>query len=164
MKNVDDYEEIRRAYFIEKQSIRAIHRDLGYSRETIRKAIVNPAPQPYHLSSPRAAPVLVPYQQRITELLDESDRQRRKQRYTAHKIYELLYAEGYRGSEGSIHNYVSQERKQRKHRQTYLPLEFDPGKDAQVDWGEAEVEMGGERIMVQFFVIPWGAHCALELL
>jgi transposase len=85
--------------------------------------------------------------------LDESDRQRRKQRYTAHKIYELLYAEGYRGSEGSIHNYVSQERKRRKHRQTYLPLEFDPGQDAQVDWGEAEVEMAGKRIMVQFFVM-----------
>ena len=94
-----------------------------------------------------------PYQQRITELLDESDRQRRKQRYTAHKIYELLYGEGYRGSEGSIHNYISQERKRRKHRQSYLPLEFDPGQDAQVDWGEAEIEMAGERIKVQFFVM-----------
>lgn len=153
MKKVDDYEEIRRAYFIERQSIRAIHRQLGYSRETIRKAIINPAPPPYHLAEPRAAPVLGPYQQRITELLDESDRQRRKQRYTAHKIYELLYAEGYRGSEGSIHNCVSQQRQDRKQRQTYLPLEFDPGQDAQVDWGEAEVELAGERVMVQFFVL-----------
>lgn len=153
MKNVDDYETIRRAYFREKQSIRAIHRDLGYSRETIRKAIVHPAPQPYQLNQPRPAPVLGPYKERINELLDESDRQRRKQRYTAHRIYELLSKEGYQGSEGSVHNYVSQKRRQRKQRDTYLPLEFDPGEDGQVDWGEAEVEIGGKREIAQIFIL-----------
>jgi len=153
MKNVDDFEEIRRAYFIEKQSIRAIHRQLGYSRETIRKAIVNPAPQPYQLSQPRPAPVLGPYQQRITELLDESDRQRRKQRYTAHKIYEILRQEGYEGSEGAVHNYVSRKRKVRKHRQAFLPLEFEPGENGQVDWAEAEVEIAGQRRVVQLFIL-----------
>ena len=39
MKQVEDYEAIRRAYFIDHKSIRAIHRELGYDRETIRKAI-----------------------------------------------------------------------------------------------------------------------------
>lgn len=58
MKTVDDYETIRRAYFVEKQSIRAIHRQLGYDRDTIRKAITSPAPQRYQLKKPRAAPVL----------------------------------------------------------------------------------------------------------
>ncbi len=57
MRTVDDYEGIRRAYFVDKQSIRAIHRMLGYDRETIRKAIVDAAPMPYTLSQPRAAPV-----------------------------------------------------------------------------------------------------------
>jgi transposase len=153
MKQVEDYETIRRAYFVEKKSIRAIHRELGYDRDTIRKAIVNPLPKPYSLSQPREAPVLGPYKQRITELLDESDRQRRKQRYTAHRIFELLKAEGYTGSEGAVQNYVGQQRRHRKKRTAYLPLEFEPGQNGQVDWGEAEAEIGGERVMVQLFIM-----------
>jgi transposase len=153
MKTVEDYEAIRRAYFVEGQSIRAIHRQLGYDRETIRKAIVNPKPEPYKLRQPRAAPVLGPYQERIKELLDESDEQPRKQRYTARKIYQLIQAEGYQGSEGGVHNYVSQQRKGRKRKPAYLPLEFDEGQDAQVDWGEATVVYCGEKIRVQFFVM-----------
>ena len=72
MKKVEDSESIRRAYFIEKMSIRAIHRLLGYDRDTIRKAITHPAPQPYKLEKPRAAPMLRPYKQKIEELLAES--------------------------------------------------------------------------------------------
>ncbi len=153
MKTVDDYEKIRRAYFIEGLSIRAIHRQLKYDRETIRKAIVNPTPQPYQLSKPRPAPVLGPYKERIQELLEESDKQPRKQRYTARKIYQIIREEGYQGSEGGVHNYVSQQRKSRKRRKAYLPLEFDAGQDAQVDWGEAVVIMAGERTKVQFFTL-----------
>ena len=153
MKKVDDYEEIRRAYNLEHKSIRAIHRQMGYDRETIRKAIVNPAPDPYRLKKAREARVIGPYQQRITELLDQSEKQRRKQRYTAHRIYEILQGEGYLGSEGAIHNHVCQQRKKRKHREAYIPLEFDPGSDAQVDWGEAEVEIAGKMVMVQLFIM-----------
>jgi transposase len=32
-------------------------------------------------------------------------------------------------------------------------LEFDPGTDAQVDWGEAVVIMQGQRVTVQLFVL-----------
>jgi ActR/RegA family two-component response regulator len=60
MKKVEDFEAIRRAYFVDKLSIREINRRLGYHRRTIRKAIANPAPQPYTLKKPRDAPVTVP--------------------------------------------------------------------------------------------------------
>lgn len=105
MKQVEDYEDIRRANFIQHLSIRQINRQLGYSRKTIRKAIARPAPQPYMLKKPRDAPVLGPYKQRITELLDKSDQQRHKQRYTGHRIYEILKGEAYPGSEGAVLNY-----------------------------------------------------------
>lgn len=153
MKKVEQYEEIRRAYFIEKMSIRAINRRYRYDRDTIRKAITEAAPQPYQMEEAREAPVLGAYKEQIAELLKESELQRRKQRYTGHRIYELLVEKGYAGSEGSVHNYVSQQRKGQKHRKSFLPLEFDPGKDAQVDWGEAEVELNGERIMIQLFIL-----------
>jgi transposase len=153
MKKVEDYEAIRRAYFVDKLSIREINRRFGHHRDTIRKAIANPAPQPYTLKKPRDAPVIGPYKQRIAELIEKSKQQPRKQRYTAQRIYEILVGEGYQGSAGSVLNYVSQQRQRGKRRDTYLPLEFDPGQDAQVDWGEAEVELAGKRITVQVFVM-----------
>ncbi len=153
MKKVEDYEAIRRAYFVEKLSIRAIHRELGYDRETIRKAIVQASPVPYTLKKERKAPVIGPYKQRIAELLKESKKQKRKQRYTAHRIFEILREAGYAGSEGAVQNYVSRERRKDEYKQKYIPLEFDPGQDAQVDWGEAEVIMAGERVKVQLFVL-----------
>jgi len=153
MRTVEDYEAIRRAYFVDKLSIRAIHRMLGYDRETIRKAIVQAAPVPYTLARPRAAPVIGPYKQRIAELLTESKKQKRKQRYTAHRIFEILRKEGYTGSEGAVHNYVSRERRKDEYKEKYIPLEFDPGQDAQVDWGEAEVILAGERVTVQLFIL-----------
>ena len=143
MRTVEDYEAIRRAYFVDKLSIRVIHRMLGYDRETIRKAIVQAAPVPYTLARPRAAPVTGPYKQRIAELLAESKKQKRKQRYTAHRIFEILCSEGYTGSEGAVHNFVSRERRKDEYKEKYIPLEFDPGQDAQVDWGEAEVILAG---------------------
>jgi transposase len=153
MRTVEDYEAIRRAYFVDKLSIRAIQRMLGYDRETIRKAIVQAAPEPYRLARPRAAPVIGPYKQRIGELLVESKKQKRKQRYTAHRIFEILRSEGYTGSEGAVHNYVSRERRKEAYKEKYIPLEFDPGQDGQVDWGEAEVILAGERVTVQLFIL-----------
>ena len=153
MKQVDVYEEIRRAYFIDEMSIRAINRRYGYDRDTIRKAIVDAEPQPYRMEKERAAPVIGPYKEMIDGLLKESEKQRRKQRYTAHKIYELVVEKGYKGSESGVHCYISRQRKGQKEKQAYLPLEFDPGRDAQVDWGVAEVELNGERKLVQIFVM-----------
>jgi len=153
MKTVDDYESIRKAYYLEGLSIREISKRLHHSRRLIRKAIDHAQPEGYRLKESRSAPVLAPYKPKIETLLLESDQAPRKQRYTGHKIYQLLQAEGYQGCEGSVHNYVSQQRKVKKHPQAFLPLEFDAGQDAQVDWGEVVVEIGGERRKVQIFVM-----------
>lgn len=153
MRTVEEYETIRRAYFLEGKSIREISRQLKHGRTLVRKAIMHAEPPGYRLSKHRPAPVLGPYQKRIEALLNESDQMPRKQRYTANKIYQIIRAEGYAGSAGSVHNYVSRQRKKRKRKQLYLPLEFDMGQDAQVDWGVGIVEMAGERVKVQLFVM-----------
>jgi transposase len=153
MKTVDDYEEIRKAYYVERLSIRAISRQLGHSRKVIRKALDHAEPKGYQRKKPHTAPKIAPYQSRIEELIKESEQMPRKQRYTGHKIYQLLQMEGYRGSESNLHRYVSLQRRVRKQRPAYLPLEFDSGQDAQVDWGEAQAEINGVRQTVQMFVM-----------
>jgi transposase len=153
MIGVEEREQIRRAYFNENKSIRQIARELGHSRPTVRKAIQTAEPAAYTQKVPRAAPVLGPYKTLIDEFLAESEQMPKKQRYTSRKIYELIQAEGYGGSESTVRAYVAKQRKEKKRPQVYIPLEFDPGADAQVDWGEAVVEMRGERVTVQIFLM-----------
>ena len=44
MLTVDHYELIRRKYFVDGMSHRAIARELGHSRKTIIKALAHPIP------------------------------------------------------------------------------------------------------------------------
>jgi len=62
---------------------------------------------------------LGPYQERINELLDESEILPRKQRYTVKKIFQIIRKEGYQGCEGGVHNYVCRRRKKRQEQQAF---------------------------------------------
>ena len=90
MLTVHHYEQIRRAYYVDKKSIRQIGREYGYGYWTVRKALDQSEPQPYQLSQAKAAPVLGPYKAQIEALLLENDRLPRKQRYTSGKIYRAI--------------------------------------------------------------------------
>ena len=153
MIKVDEKERIRRAHYVERKSIRQIAQELGHSRKTVRKALASAEPERYKLKQARRAPVLGPYKARIDALLAENETLPPKQRYTWRKIYEAIYADGYRGSGSNLRTYIGQRRREKRRPAVYLPLEFDPGTDAQVDWGEAQVIMNGVQITVQLFVM-----------
>jgi len=153
MRTVEDFLKIREAYFKEKKSIRAISRKYGYGRNLVRKAIVEPAPLPYKKRETGTGKVLGPYEDRIKALLLESEELPQKQRFTANNIYKQIQKEGYQGSAGGVHNYISRYRKETRIKQAYLPLAFEPGEDAQVDWGEAVVVIQGKHQKVQFFTM-----------
>jgi transposase len=99
MIQVEDREQIRRAYYVEGKSIRQIAQELGHARPTVRQAIASAEPSLYTREVARPAPVLGPYRASLDRLLEENQHLPRKQRYTSHKMYEAIYAEGYRGSE-----------------------------------------------------------------
>ncbi len=148
MIKVDERERIRRAYYIEKKSIRQIAREMHHSRATVRKAIASAEPETYTPTEPRKAPMLGPYMTQIDKLLEENERLPRKQRRTGRQIFK---AKGYTGSASGVRGYIADKRRETKKRKVYMPLEFDPGEDAQVDWGEAEVILNDERVTVQLF-------------
>jgi len=153
MIKVEDIEKIRRAYFREGLSIREIGRTLHHSRRVIRRAIASADPGQYRRVQVRPTPVLGPWKAPIDALWDASQQMPRKQRYTARKIYQELQKQGYAGSEITVSRYVGQKRRASEAPQVFLPLEFDPGEDAQVDWGEAVVELAGVRVVVQLFIL-----------
>jgi len=153
MITMEEREAIRRAYYLEGKSKRQIAREHNHSRKTVDKAVDNQPPQPYRLTKAKPSPVFGPYRARADELLAENAHLPRKQQYTAHKIYELLQAEGYQGSEVRVRLHVTQWNKAHHTPALFLPLEFEPGQDAQVDWGEAIATIGGVRQTVQVFVM-----------
>lgn len=150
---VEDREQIRRAYFIEHQSIREIARQMHHSPKTICKALETAEQAEYTLSQPRTAPVLGKYKELIDQLLEENKRLPRKQRYTLHKIFKQAQAAGYEGCASGVRLYVAQKKGKKGRTDVYLPLEFDPGSDAQVDWGEAVADIAGQRETVQMFLM-----------
>lgn len=153
MISVQRRERIRRAYYVEGKSMRQIASELRHSYWTVRDAIESAAAKRYTLQGPKAAPKLGPYQQRLDELLLTSEQMPRKQRYTGRKLYELLKAEGYQGSASNLRRYIGERRRELNRPQVYLPLSFEPGVDAQVDWGEATVRLQGELVEVELFVM-----------
>lgn len=124
---MDKIEQIRRAYYLEGQSMRQIEREQHHSYHTIKKALASAEAGSYTLKEPREAPVLGAYKARIKELLEQNEQLPRKQRLTGHRIFELVRAEGYQGSESGVLVYVWQLRQAKRSVKVYLPLEFEPG-------------------------------------
>ena len=150
MIQVDEKENIRRLYFIKRRSIRWIARELQHSRKTIRKAVNDASVPQYHLTSSKSCPVMGPYLPTIENWLLEDKARPKNQRHTARRIYVRLVKEyGFTGSERTVREHVS------KLRQDFsdiaIPLEFDPGADAQGDWGEALVYIAGKQVTAQVF-------------
>ena len=148
MIQVDEKETIRRLYFIQRHSIREVAKELRHSRRTVKKAITDASVPEYHLTVPRISPVMDPFKAIIERWLEEDKSQPKKQRHTAHRIYTRLVGEqDFTGSERTVRQYVS--RLKPNFQGMFIPLEFDPGADAQCDWGEAFVYMGDELVPVQ---------------
>ena len=56
MLQVEAYEQIRRAYYVDGKSMRQIARELNHSRKTVKKAIARAEPEGYQLKEPREGP------------------------------------------------------------------------------------------------------------
>jgi transposase len=151
MLTVKQWEQIRRAYYVEHKSMREIARETGHARRTISRMLDLEAPPTYQRHQPKRAHKLGPYKKRIQELLAQNQTLPRKQRWTAPMIFREIEQDGFQGAESTVRHYVGQVRKLLRQPPVYLPLEFDPGTDAQVDWGEGDVIMNGEQSTVQLF-------------
>lgn len=152
MYGVVDREYIRKQHFREGWSIRKIARQLGMCRKTVRRLLEDSQVPTYTLKGPRPRPVTGPYQEVIRTWLTEDLQAPRKQRHTARRVYDRLVAErGFGGSESIIRKVVAELKREIAPKKGFLPLEADPGEQAQVDWGEAMVRLGGEATRVHLF-------------
>ncbi len=151
MLGMDRVYVIRHKWHHEGLSIRQIARDLGVSRNTVRKYVGDDG-EPRRRASPRPRPVLDDVRERIEEILQEwQTRTTGKQRITGTLVHRQLVGEGYRVGSTTVRAYLAEKRRQRQ--EVYLPLIWRPGEAAQVDFFDVTVEVGGERRKAWLFVV-----------
>ena len=151
MYRVDVYLRVRRAVMVEGMSVREASRIFGLHRDTVRKMLAYSVPPGYRRQSPPRRPKLEPYTGVIDRILDDDHRVPRKQRHTAKRIFERLRDEyGYDGGYTIVKDYVRENRRQT--REMFVPLSHPPG-DAQCDFGEALVIIGGVQQKAHCFVL-----------
>lgn len=148
--SLDDWTSIRWLHFREEKSARWISKEFGISRKTIAKYLADPNAPKYSLTVPRPKPVTGPWYEQVEKILEEDKTAPRKQRHTAKRIYERLVECGYDGCARSIRLMVA-EIKNKPASKACVPLLFQPGKDAQVDFGESYAKLGGEQVKLHGF-------------
>jgi transposase len=99
MYGVEIYYKVRRAHFVEGESIHELARMFGIHRKTVRKMLSHSVPPGYQRQQPPARPKLDPFTGIIDQILEEDRNRPRKQRHTAKRIYERLREEhGFTGT------------------------------------------------------------------
>jgi transposase len=153
---VELFEQIRRDRDGEGLSIRALAERHGVHRRAVRRALASPLPPARKSPEGRRAPALGAYRALIDEWL-ESDREApRKQRHSAHRVWRRLVDEhGARVSERQVRRYVRERRLVLGGLvdEAFVPLVHDPGVEAEVDWGQADVVLDGVQRTVFLFLM-----------
>lgn len=136
---------------VERQgvSIREIQRETGLHFKTIKKILAHPAPLPFDCPE-RPKPKIGRYLERISSILDADKDVPKKQRHTAKRIFERIQEEGYTGGYTAVKDVVRDLK--RTSQEVFVPLMHRPG-EAQMDFGQALVKMGGVLRKVMFFAM-----------
>src|SRR5205807_5620112 len=152
MRKVELYERIRRDHAERGWSVRRLAREHRVHRREVRQALASAQPPaPATLMRPR--PVLGPLTPVIEAILEQDRQAPRKQRHTAHRIWERLVSEhGAEIAEPTVRRYVG-----RRKRELYgvgevmVPQVHEPGVEAEVDLGGSWVDLPWGRRKVDFF-------------
>ncbi len=112
-------------------SIRKIARITGLHRKTVKRHLESASLPEYHKKK-RKGTILDPYQPMIDAYLEEDN-------YQASWIFDKLTRMGYTGSYTTVKKAV-REIKGEKTRIAYIRFETEPAFQAQVDWGDFQIE------------------------
>ena len=153
---VELFEQIRRDRDREGLSIRALAERHGVHRRAVRQALGSPLPPAKRSPTSRPAPKLGRYRALIDAWLEADLDAPRKQRHTAKRIHRRLVDEhGAEVAETTVRDFV----RARKRAlgwpvgEVFVPQVHAPGAEAEVDWGEAHVDLAGTRTKVHLFLM-----------
>ncbi len=135
----------------EEISKRELCRQEEIAYKTLQKILTHPSPPGYRSSKPRRNRKIDAHLDWIFQVLLDDQSILKKQRHTAHRIFERLRdEEGYTGGYTQVKVAVRELRP--RVAEAFIPLQYNPG-EAQVDIGQALVKRGGAFHKVYFFVM-----------
>jgi transposase len=138
---VEIYGRVRRAVRVEGKSQRAVAREFGLSRDTVRKMLEYAVPPGYRRQQPIKRPKLGPWLGVIDAILNDDKQRPAKQRHTSKRILERLKEEhGFTGGYTIVKDYVRTATL--RGQEMFVPL-MHPAGEAQGDFGEALVVIAG---------------------
>jgi len=143
---------VRHKVLVEGQSARCVAREMGLSRNTVKRYVEDDVDVGVRQEPNRSRPVFEKAGPRIAALLEESKSwTSKKQKLTAARLLELLRGEGIEVG----YTLVKQEVREwkRKQREVFVPLQYAPGELAQVDFFEVLVDVDGTRQKAWMFVM-----------
>ena len=136
--------KIRLRYHTKGQSIKQIARELGLSRNTVRKVLREDKTANAYERAVQPSPKLGDYQGQLESWLEADSKLPKNQRCSAKRQYERLQAEGYTGAYDSIQRFMKQwKMKAGQASKGFIPLYYERGEAYQFDWSQETVELGG---------------------
>jgi transposase len=151
---VELFEQIRRDRDREGLSIRALAARHGVHRRAVRQALASPVPAAKRAPVSRPAPKLGAYRAIVDAWLEADREAPRKQRHTAKRIHRRLVDEhGADVAETTVRDYVRQRKRAMGWPvgEVFIPQVHAPGVEAEVDWGQAKIDLAGTRTEVHLF-------------
>jgi transposase len=142
---VELFESIRREARLESMGVRALANKHHVHRRTVRQALASAVP-PERKTPKRPSPVLDAWKPLIQAWVTTDERLPKKQRHTAHRIWQRLRDEhGAELGESTVRKYVARLRRELGGGvgQVTVPQVHQPGAEAEVDFAELWVWLGG---------------------
>src|SRR6185437_13984987 len=148
---VETIAKIRRAYFVQKKSIKAICRELGLSRKVVRKVLRSGATEFRYSRRTQPLPKIGPWRETLDALLLANEAKTQRERLTLIRVFEAMQGAGYDGSYDAVRRYARVWHKARGAAMAaaYVPLSFAPGEAYQFDWSHEVVLINGTTVTVK---------------
>ena len=145
------YGRVRRGVLVDGLSQRAVAREFGISRKTIRKMLAYAVPPGYQRQQPVKRPKLGPWVGVIDAILEEDKTRPAKQRHTAKRVFDRLRDEhGFAGGYTIVKDYLRSAAQ--RSREMFVPL-VHPAGEAQADFGEAVAVIGGVECKAHYLAV-----------
>ena len=141
---VETIGKIRRRRLVHGESISSIARDLGLSRNTVKRALRFEGDAFEYRRSRQPQPKMGPYLATLDAWLEAEEKLPARERRTAQRVYEALCLEGYSGTAATVRRHMRAfERRRHPIATAFIPQSFAAGEAYQFDWSHEHVELGG---------------------
>jgi transposase len=148
---VETIAKVRRAYFSDGKSIKAICRELRLSRKVVRKVIRSGETSFSYERAVQPRPKLGQWTTALDELLGANAAKPAREQLTLIRLFEDLRGRGYGGGYDAVRRYARGWAKERGESMAaaYVPLSFAPGEAFQFDWSHEIVVLNGVTMIVK---------------